>query len=73
MRSSESELRVLGDTEVGPRQAVALGTAGGRFHTHVIGATGAGKWLSCCFRGRCELLKGEQHRLVSTFSVGSRR
>jgi len=43
MRSSESGIRVLGDTEVGPRQAVALGTAGGRFHTHVIGATGAGK------------------------------
>ncbi len=43
MRSSEGGLRVLGDTEVGPRQAVSLGAEGGRFHTHVIGATGAGK------------------------------
>ncbi len=43
MRSSESGLRVLGDTEVGPSRAVALGAEGGRFHTHVIGATGAGK------------------------------
>ena len=43
MRSSESGLRVLGDTEVGPRRAVPLGAEGGRFHTHLIGATGAGK------------------------------
>jgi hypothetical protein len=43
MRSSESGLRVLGDTEFGPRRAVPLGAEGGRFHTHLIGATGAGK------------------------------
>ena len=36
-------LRVLGDTEVGPRRAVVLGVEDGRFHTHLIGATGSGK------------------------------
>jgi energy-coupling factor transporter ATP-binding protein EcfA2 len=48
MRTSEiagdaAGLRVLGDTEIGPRHAVALGVEDGRFHTHVIGATGSGK------------------------------
>ena len=48
MRTSEAAgdgagLRVLGDTEVGPRRAVALGVEDGRFHTHIIGATGSGK------------------------------
>jgi hypothetical protein len=36
-------IRVLGDTEVGPRRAVALRVKDGRFHTHVVGATGSGK------------------------------
>ncbi|MDA8317280.1 MAG: type IV secretion system DNA-binding domain-containing protein [Actinomycetota bacterium] len=36
-------IRVLGDTEVGPRRAVALAVEDGRFHTHVVGATGSGK------------------------------
>jgi len=49
MRTSDASgdgagLRVLGDTEVGPRRAVCLGVEDGRFHTHVIGATGSGKW-----------------------------
>ena len=48
MRTSEAAgdgdgLRVLGDTEIGPRRAAALGVEDGRFHTHVIGATGSGK------------------------------
>ena len=34
---------MLGDTEVGPRRAVALAVEDGRFHTHVVGATGSGK------------------------------
>jgi len=36
-------LRVIGDTEVGPRRAVALAVEDGRFHSHVLGATGSGK------------------------------
>ncbi len=36
-------IRVLGDTEVGPRRTVALRVKDGRFHTHVVGATGSGK------------------------------
>jgi energy-coupling factor transporter ATP-binding protein EcfA2 len=36
-------LRVIGDSEIGPRKAVALGVEEGRFHTHVVGATGSGK------------------------------
>ena len=36
-------IRVLGDSEVGPRRAVALAVEDGRFHTHVVGATGSGK------------------------------
>ena len=45
MTGSERALgiRVLGDTEVGPRRAVALAVEDGRFHTHVVGATGSGK------------------------------
>ena len=48
MRTSEAAgdgdgLRVLGDTEIGPRRAAALGVEDGRFHTHLIGATGSGK------------------------------
>jgi energy-coupling factor transporter ATP-binding protein EcfA2 len=48
MRTSEiagdaAGLRVLGDTEIGPRRAVALRVEDGRFHTHVIGATESGK------------------------------
>ena len=36
-------LRVIGETEIGPRRAVALGVEDGRFHSHVVGATGSGK------------------------------
>jgi hypothetical protein len=48
MRTSEAAgdgagLRVLGDTEVGPRRFVCLGVEDGRFHPHVTGATGSGK------------------------------
>jgi DNA helicase HerA-like ATPase len=47
MRTSDAGdgpgLRVLGDTEAGPRRAVCLGVEDGRFHTYVIGATGSGK------------------------------
>lgn len=34
---------MIGDSEVGPRRAVALGAEDGRYHTHVVGATGSGK------------------------------
>ena len=45
MTGSERDLgiRVLGDSEVGPRRAVPLAVEDGRFHTHVVGATGSGK------------------------------
>lgn len=36
-------VRVIGDSEVGPRRALALGAEDGRHHTHVVGATGSGK------------------------------
>ncbi len=38
-----ARIRIIGDTEVGPRRAVALGVEDGRFHSHVVGATGSGK------------------------------
>jgi len=41
--SDGQRLRVIGDTEVGPRRAVALGVVDGRFHAHIVGATGSGK------------------------------
>jgi energy-coupling factor transporter ATP-binding protein EcfA2 len=36
-------LRVLGDSQAGPRRAVALGVEDGRAHTHLVGSTGSGK------------------------------
>ena len=41
--SRVSGVRVIGESEVGPRRAVALGVEDGRYHAHVVGATGSGK------------------------------
>ncbi|MGH9057248.1 MAG: type IV secretory system conjugative DNA transfer family protein, partial [Acidimicrobiales bacterium] len=38
-----SGVRVIGDSEAGPRRAVALSVESGRYHNHVVGATGSGK------------------------------
>jgi energy-coupling factor transporter ATP-binding protein EcfA2 len=39
----DAGVRVIGDSEVGPRKAIALGVEDGRRHLHVVGATGSGK------------------------------
>ena len=36
-----SGVRVIGESEIGPRRAVALGVEDGRYHAHVVGATGS--------------------------------
>lgn len=40
---SQCRVRVIGESEVGPRRPVALGVQDGRHHLHVVGATGSGK------------------------------
>ena len=37
------EGRILGDAEIGHPRPVALAVADGRYHVHVMGATGTGK------------------------------
>jgi energy-coupling factor transporter ATP-binding protein EcfA2 len=39
----DARIRVIGDSKVGPRKAIALGVEDGRRHLHVVGATGSGK------------------------------
>ena len=39
----ERAVKVLGDTDIGPRRQVSISVADSRHHVHVIGATGSGK------------------------------
>jgi hypothetical protein len=39
----ERAVKVLGDTDIGPRRQVSITVADSRHHVHVIGATGSGK------------------------------